>query len=132
MLSQIYASVWSFLPRPMKQRSSNYLNVLQLLWKRFLCILFFQVIQTNYMHIPTYMKTNHIFFVIKGQFSVIYFIFNTIILLFIVHCIYDLCLFLHGMHPLISYVTCEWPEMYSFLFYFIFIYTIFRGVYTFS
>ena len=45
MLSQIYASIWSFLPQPMKQRSFNYQELLQLLWKRFLCRLFFQMIE---------------------------------------------------------------------------------------
>ena len=68
MLSQIYASIGSFLPQPMKQRSLNYQNMLQLLWKIFLCRLFFQMIEINY--VPIYMKINHIFFVIKGQFPV--------------------------------------------------------------
>ena len=31
MLSQIYASIGSFLPQPMKQRTLNYQNLLQLL-----------------------------------------------------------------------------------------------------
>ena len=92
MLSQIYASKGSFLPQPMKQRSLNYQNLLQLLWKIFLCRLFFQMIEINYVLI--YMKINHIFFVIKGQFPVMDYILNTIILYFIVHCIYVLCLFL--------------------------------------
>ena len=91
MLSQIYASIGSFLPQPMKQRSLNYQNLLQLLWKRFLCRLFFQMIEINY--VPIYMKISHIFFVIKGQFPVKDYIPNTIILYFIVHCIYVLCLF---------------------------------------
>ena len=39
------------------------------------------------------MKINHIFFVIKGQFPVTDYSPNTIILYFIVHCIYVLCLF---------------------------------------
>ena len=75
-----------FLPQPMKQRSLNYQNLLQLLWKSFLCRLFFQMIEINY--VPIYMKINHIFFVIKGQFPVSDYIPNTIILYFIVHCIY--------------------------------------------
>ena len=44
-------------------------------------------------NVPIYMKSNHIFFVIKGQFPVMDYIPNTIILYFIVHCIYVLCLF---------------------------------------
>ena len=90
-LSQIYTSIWSFLPQPMKQRSLNEQNLLQLLWKSFLFRLFFQMIETNYVSI--YMKINHIFFVIKSQFPVMDYISNTIILRFIVHCIYVLCLF---------------------------------------
>ena len=43
--------------------------------------------------VPIYMQINHIFFVIKGQFPVMHYIPNTIILYFIVHCIYALCLF---------------------------------------
>ena len=39
------------------------------------------------------MKINHIFFVIKGQFSVMDYIPNTIIVYFVVHFIYVLCLF---------------------------------------
>ena len=80
MLSQIYASTskWSFLPQPMKQRSLNYLNVLQLLCKSFLCRLVFQTIETNYN--PICMKINHIFFVIEGQFPVMDYISNKIIL----------------------------------------------------
>ena len=88
MLSQIYASIGSFLPQPMKQRSWN---LLQLLWKSFLCGLFFPNDWINY--VPIYMKINHIFFVIKGQFPVMDYIPNTIILYFIVYCIYVLCLF---------------------------------------
>ena len=92
MRSQIYASIESFLPHPMKQRSLNYQNLLQLLsWKSFLCRLFFQKIEISY--VPIYMKINHIFFVIKGQFPVMDYISNTIILYFKVHCIYVLCLF---------------------------------------
>ena len=93
MLSQIYASIGSFLPQPMKQRSLNYQNLLQLLWKSFLCRLFFQMTEINY--VPIYMKINHIlvFLVIKGKFSVMDYIPNTIILYFIVHCIYVLRLF---------------------------------------
>ena len=91
MLSQIYASIGSFLPQPMKQRSLNYQNLLQLLWKSFLCRLFFQMIEINY--VPIFMKINHIFFVIKGHFPVTDYLPNTIILYFIVHCIYVLCLF---------------------------------------
>ena len=74
MLSQIYASIGSFLPQPMKQRSLNYQNLLQLLWKSFLCRLFFQMIEINY--VPIYMKINHIFFVINGQFPVTDYISN--------------------------------------------------------
>ena len=49
------------------------------------------MIEINY--VPIYMKINHIFFVIKGQFPVTDYIPNTIILYFIVHCIYVLCIF---------------------------------------
>ena len=91
MLSQICASIGSFLPQQMKEHSLNYQNVLQLLWKSFQCRLFFQIIGINY--VPIYMKINHMFFVIKGQFSVMDYIPNTIILYFKVHCIYVLCLF---------------------------------------
>ena len=49
------------------------------------------MIEINYL--PIYMKINHIFFVIKGQFPVKDYIPNTIILYFIVHCIYVVCLF---------------------------------------
>ena len=91
MLSQLYASIWSFLPQSMKQRSLNYQNLLQLLWKSFLCRLFFQMIEINC--VPIYMKINHIFFVIKGQFPVMDYIPNTLILYFIVHCIYVLGIF---------------------------------------
>ena len=45
------------------------------------------------IYVPIYMKINHIFFVIKGQFPVMDYIPNTIILYFIVHCIYVSCLF---------------------------------------
>ena len=44
-------------------------------------------------YVPIYMKINHIFIVIKGQFPVMDYIPNTIILYFTVHCIYVLCLF---------------------------------------
>ena len=59
------------------------------------------MIETNY--VPIFMNINHIFFVIKGQFPVM----DTVILYIIVQCIYN-------MYALISYVTCEWSEMYSF------------------
>ena len=49
------------------------------------------MIEINY--VPNYMKINHIFFVIKGQFPVTDYIPNTIILYFIVHCIYVLSIF---------------------------------------
>ena len=49
------------------------------------------MIEINY--VPIYMKITHIFFVIKGQFPVTDYIPNTIILYFIVHCIYVFCLF---------------------------------------
>ena len=49
------------------------------------------MIEINY--VPIYMKINHIFFVIKGQFPVTDYIPITIILYFIVHCIYVLCMF---------------------------------------
>ena len=49
------------------------------------------MIEINY--VPIYMKINHIFFVIKGQFPVTDYIPNTIILYFIVHCIYVLRIF---------------------------------------
>ena len=91
MLSQIYASIGSFLLQPMKQRSLNYQNLLQLLWKSILRRLFFQIIEINYF--PIYMKINHIRFVIKEQFPYMDYIPNTIIVHFIVHCIYVLCLF---------------------------------------
>ena len=79
MLSQIYASIGSFLPQPMKQRSLNYQKLLQLLWKSFLCRLFFQMFEINY--IPIYMKINHRFFVIKGQFPSQYnnIVFHTVV-----------------------------------------------------
>ena len=41
----------------------------------------------------TYMKTNYISTVRKGPFSVIYYVANTVILCFIIHCMYALCLF---------------------------------------
>ena len=56
--------------------------------KFILCRLFFQMIEINY--VPIYMKINHIFFVIKGQFAVMDYIPNTIILYFKVNCIYVL------------------------------------------
>ena len=108
MLSQIYASIGSFLPQPMKQRSLNYQNLLQLLWKSFLCRLFFQMIGINY--VPIYMKINHIFFVIKGQVPVTDYIPIKIILYYL--CI--MSILLHNMFVFISYATCEWPEMHSF------------------
>ena len=108
MLSQIYASIGSFLPQPMKQHSLNYQNLLQLLWKSFLCRLFFQMIEIN--DVPIYMKVNHIFFVIKGQFPVMDYIPNTI--MYTVLCI--MSILLHNMFAFISNATCEWPEMYSF------------------
>ena len=46
------------------------------------------MIETNY--VPTYMKINTCS---KDQFSVIYYVSNTIILYFTVHCIYVLCLY---------------------------------------
>ena len=49
------------------------------------------MIEINY--VPIYMKINHIFFVIKGQFPVTDYIPNTIILYFEVHCIYVLRIF---------------------------------------
>ena len=49
------------------------------------------MIEINY--VPIYMKINHIFFVIKGQFPVTDYIPNTKILCFIVHCIYVLRIF---------------------------------------
>ena len=49
------------------------------------------MIEINY--VPIYMKINHIFFVIKGQLPVTDYIPNTIILYFIVLCIYVLCIF---------------------------------------
>ena len=99
------------LPQPMKQRSSNYQNLLQLLLKSFLCRLFFQMIEINY--VPIYMKITHIFFDIKGQFPVMVYIPNTIVF----HSTLYLCIMsilLHSMFALISYATCEWPEMHSF------------------
>ena len=49
------------------------------------------MIEINYVLI--YFIINHIFFVIKGQFHVMDYFPNTIILYFTVHCIYVLCLF---------------------------------------
>ena len=49
------------------------------------------MIKINY--VPIYMKIKHIFFVIKGQFPVTDYIPNTIILYFIVHCIYVLYIY---------------------------------------
>ena len=49
------------------------------------------MIEINY--VPIDMKINHIFFVIKGQFPVTDYIPNTIILYFIVRCMYVLCIF---------------------------------------
>ena len=49
------------------------------------------MIEINYVTI--HMKINHMFFVIKGQFPAMDYIPNTIILYFIVHYIYVLCLF---------------------------------------
>ena len=43
--------------------------------------------------VPIYIKIDHILFVIKSQFPVMDYISNTIILYFLVHCIYVLCLF---------------------------------------
>ena len=84
-----------------------------IIMEKFLCRLFFQMIEKNY--VPIYMKINHIFFVIKGHFPVMDYFQNTIILYFIVHCIYVLCLFFCiTFFAFISYATCEWPEMYSF------------------
>ena len=61
------------------------------------------------------MKIYNIFFVIKGQFPVTDYIPNTIILYFIVHCIYVLrVIYCINMFVFISYATCEWPEMHSF------------------
>ena len=71
------------------------------------------MIEINY--VPIYMKINHIFFVIKGQFPVTDYFPNTIILYFIVYmyiCI--MYILLHNMFMFISYATCEWPEMHSF------------------
>ena len=62
-----------------------------IIMESFLCRLFFQMIETNY--VPIYMKINYILFVIKGQLPVMDCISNTIILYFIVHCINVLCLF---------------------------------------
>ena len=58
-----------------------------LVCKSFLCILFSQMIETNY--VPIHMSINFIFFVIKGKFPVM----ETILMYFMVHCIYVLCLF---------------------------------------
>ena len=92
MLSRLDASsIASFLPKPMKQRSLNYQNLRQILSKFFLCRLSFQKIETKF--VLTYTNINYIFTVSKGQFSVSYYIVNTMILYFIVYCIYVLCLF---------------------------------------
>ena len=96
-----------FLSQPMKQSSLNYQKLLQLLWKSFLCklfFLFFQMIEINY--VPINMKINHIIFVIKGQFSVMDYIFqyNSF------HSTLHLCIMsilLHNMYALVSYTTCE-------------------------
>ena len=66
------------------------------------------MIEINY--VPIYMKINHIFFVIKGQFTVMDYI-------MVFHSTLYLCIIsilLHNMFALISYATCEWPEMHSF------------------
>ena len=62
--------------------------------EKFSVNIFFQMIEIDY--VPIYMKINQIFFVIKGQFPVMDYIPNTIILYFIVHCIYILCLFCYA------------------------------------
>ena len=49
------------------------------------------MIEINY--VPIYMKIDNIFFVTKGQFPVMDYIPNTLILYFIVHSIKVLCLF---------------------------------------
>ena len=49
------------------------------------------MIEMNY--VPMYMKINHTFFIIKGQFPVMDYIPITIIFYYIVHCICVLCLF---------------------------------------
>ena len=51
MLSQIYASIGSFLPqpKPMKQRSLNY-HIFAIFVEKFLCrLFFFQMIETKYI-----------------------------------------------------------------------------------
>ena len=58
MLSQIFTCICSCLPQQMKQRSLNYQHLLQLLLKRFLCRLFFQMIETNF--VLTYIKIQYI------------------------------------------------------------------------
>ena len=49
------------------------------------------MIEINY--VPIFMKISHIFFVFEGQFPAMDYIPNTIVLYFIVHCMYVLCLF---------------------------------------
>ena len=68
------------------------------------------MIEINY--VPIYMKINHIFFVIKGKFPVTDYIPNTIILYYIVHCIYVLRIFycitclLLSLTPPVSGLRC--------------------------
>ena len=68
------------------------------------------MIETNY--VPIYMKISHIFFVIKGQSPVMDYniVFHSTLYL----CIMSILLHTCNLHALISYATCEWPEMYSF------------------
>ena len=91
MLSQIYASIGSFLPPNNEATIIKLSKLVAIIMETFLCRLFFQIIEINY--VPIYLKINHIFFAIKGQFSVMDYIPNTIIVYFIVRCIYALCLF---------------------------------------
>ena len=72
--------------------------------------LFFQMIETNY--VPIYMKIYSL--LLKANY-LSWTISKTIIFYFIVHCI--LCVMSisqHNVYALVSYATCEWPEMYSF------------------
>ena len=91
MLSQIYASIGSVFISTNEATLIKLSKFVAIILEFFLCRLFYQMIEINY--VPMYMKINHIFFVIKGQFPVMDYIPITIILYYIVHCIYVLCLF---------------------------------------
>ena len=68
------------------------------------------MIDINY--VPIHMKINYIFFFIKGQFPAMDY--NTVFHSTLYLCIMSILLQTCNMYALISYATCEWPEMYSF------------------